>query len=133
MSSVGIDRRTGKVLRGWDHVLQSLEVLFTTHISSRIMRRTVGSAVPGLLGRPLVPSTILKFATAIIVAIELWEPRFRIKQITFPRDLNTPEPLRLGKLSIHLIGEYRPRGHLGDPTPEGEDRSFVRGPLGGDA
>ncbi|WP_404291548.1 GPW/gp25 family protein [Microvirga sp. RSM25] len=126
MSSYGFDRRTGKPMSGWDHVLQSLEVIFTTPLGSRVMRRTFGSAVPALLGRPINRATVLRFATAIIVAVELWEPRFRIRQISFARTQNTPDKLRLGGLSMQIVGQYRPRGHLGDVTPEGEDRTVSR-------
>jgi len=122
----GFDRTTGRPLEGWAHVQQSLDVLFRTRIGSRVLRRTYGSAVPALLGRPINRATVLRFATAIIVAVELWEPRFRIKHISFSRPQNPPEKLRLGQLSMSLVGEYRPRGHLGDPTPEGEDRTLTR-------
>jgi phage baseplate assembly protein W len=121
MSSTGIDRRTGRILTDCDHVVQSLEVIFTTHFGEREMRRTFGSNVPPILGREnIVPSTFLKFATAIIVSIELFEPRFRIKQVTFPGARNSPEGVRRGKVGMAMLGEYRPRGHLGDPTPDGE-------------
>ena len=131
MSSLGIDMRTGKTLTGWQHVLQSLEIIFTTPIGSRVMRRAFGSAIPALLGRPMNNRTILAFATAIVVAVELWEPCFRIKQVYFARrdsatgePVNTPEKMRLGALAMTLVGEYRPRGHLGDPTPEGGERTI---------
>lgn len=122
----GFDRRTGKPLSGWAHVLQSLEVIFTTPIGSRVMRRQFGSAVPGLLGRPINRMTVLRFATAIIAAIELWEPRFRVRRVWFTRAKNNPDKARLGSLSMSLEGQHRPRGHLGDPTPEGEDRTITR-------
>ena len=123
MSSVGIDSQTGKVLTGFAHVRQSLAVLFKTAFGERILRRRFGSLVPGLLGRENITVGALgRFATAIVVAIELWEPRFKLKQITFPAERNPPEALRRGRLSMMLLGEYRPRGHLGDPTPEGGDR-----------
>lgn len=122
----GMNRRTGRWLVGWEHVQQSLEVIFSTMIGSRIMRRSFGSAVPALLGRPINRATVLRFATAIILAVELWEPRFRIKRITFKRPQNNPENLRLGRLSMTITGEYRPRGHLGDPTPDDGERTITR-------
>lgn len=118
MSSVGLDRRTGRVLTGFDHVVQSIEVILGTQIGERVMRRTFGSVVPRLLGENLVPPTVLRFFTAIIVAIELWEPRYAIVQIEIRPELNEGEALRDGRLRLALVGEYRPRAHLGDPTPE---------------
>lgn len=118
MASVGLDRRTGRVLTGWEHVVQSIEVILSTQVGERVMRRVFGSAVPRLLGETMVPPTVLRFFTAVIVAIELWEPRFRVIQIEIVEALNEAEALRLGRLRLAIVGEYRPRAHLGDPTPE---------------
>lgn len=123
MTSVGINRSTGKVLSGWKHVVQSLSVLFVTRIGDRIMRRLYGSAVPGLLGKNLTPRILSNFRMAIAIAIELWEPRFRVLYIMLPSATNSPMGLRQGKLGIKLIGEYRPRALEGDFTVEGPERS----------
>lgn len=118
----GINRHTGKPLNGFPHVVQSVQVLFVTAIGSRRMRRTVGSAVPAILGRSLTPQRILRWKAAIVVAMELWEKRFKIVfihgKVNNQGHDNTPEKLRVGRLAMTLEGEYRPRGHLGDPTPE---------------
>lgn len=39
---IGMDRRTGKFISGDEHLEQSMEVLFTTSIGSRVMRRDLG-------------------------------------------------------------------------------------------
>lgn len=116
----GIDRRTGRVLSGWAHTTQSLAVIFTTYFGERVMRRWFGSFVPNLLGRNMDPPTIIKFWMAICVAIELWEPRFKVTKI---QPIGTPEGMRRGGLGFEVQGVYRPRGHLGDFTPEGGTRS----------
>lgn len=116
----GIDATTGKVIAGFAHVEQSLHKIFTTRFGERVMRRWVGSFVPQLLGKPLVPSTILRFWTAIVVAIELFEPRYRVTRIGISGD---PEAMRQGRIGFRIEGEYRPRGHLGDFTSAGI-RSF---------
>lgn len=111
--SVGIDRHTGRPLTGWAHVVQSLEVLFSTGFGERIMREWVGSFVPAVLGRNMVPATILAAKTAIFVAIALFEPRYRIIRIT---SLSVD---RMGRYVFQIEGEYRPRGHHGDTRAEG--------------
>lgn len=114
--STGIDRETGRLLSDWDHVVQSLGVIFTTRIGDRVMRRVFGSAVPGLLGRNLTPPTILRFYTAIVVAVDLWEPRFRVRLITYPGETNSVANLQQGRFGFRLYGDYRPNALDGDFT-----------------
>lgn len=118
MPSTGIDRRTGKVLRGIAHVRQSVEVIFTTPLMSRVMRRTFGSAVPGLLGKPLVADTLVRFYTAIHIALALWEPRLGSLKATYQADQNTPEKLRAGKMGLRLRARYYPNALQGDFTSD---------------
>lgn len=116
----GIDRRTGRLISGWPHVIQSIGVIFTTSFGERVMRRWFGSFVQNLLGRNMDPPTIVRFWMAICVAIELWEPRFKVTRIV---PIGTPEGMRQGALGFEVQGVYRPRGHLGDFTPEGGTRT----------
>lgn len=113
-----MDRRTGRALSGFAHVQQSVEVLFSTRIGSRVMRRSVGSNVPQILGRNLRPATLLRFYTAMIAAIEAWEPRLKVKSIRNPVAENTPEAFRAGKVGVKIVADYRPRALEGDFTVE---------------
>ena len=115
LPGTGIDRHTGRPLIGFAHVQQSLQVIFTTHFGERVLRRWFGSFVPKLLGEPMVPSTVLRFFTAVCTAIDLWEPRYKVQKI-LPQ--GSPEKMRQGQLGFVIVGVYRPRGHLGDFTPE---------------
>lgn len=124
----GIDWRNGKALDGWEHTVQSITVLLTTTIGSRVMRRSYGANSGRLLGEPMMPATILRWRTGIVTALELWEPRFRVLVAYLDSDLDSAETARLGQLrGLVLEGEYRPRGHLGDPTPEGDFRRIYIG------
>lgn len=116
MPSLGIDRRTGRLIEGWPHVLQSIEVIFTTRIGERVMRRHFGSAGPALIGRAMTANQVFVYFYVIMWTLERWEPRFKITQIL---PSASAEEARLGHMNFEIHGEYRPRGHLGDPTPEG--------------
>ena len=114
----GMNRITGKPLAGIDHVKQSLEVIFTTRLRSRIMRRMFGSDIPSLLGMTLTASNILKYSAAVILAVELWEPRFKVTRVSFDQVSNTDQQIRLGSLSMKIEGVYRPNALNGDLTPD---------------
>lgn len=75
---VGIDRETGKAIEGWPHVLQSIKVILTTPIGSRVMRREFGSFLYDLIGRPMTSENILAVYAATALAIAQWEPRFSL-------------------------------------------------------
>lgn len=118
----GIDRRTGRPLGGWPHVLQSLQVIFTTRFGERVMRQWFGSAIPALLGREnLTVGAVLRFKLAVWVAIELWEPRYRITH------LQSVSVSRGGRYQVRIEGDYRPRAHLGDFRTESSARSVTLG------
>lgn len=120
----GIDRYTGQVISDWDHVRQSLEVIFTTNFGERVMREYFGSAVPRLLGENMVPATFVRYFSAVCGAVAIWEPRYSITKI-LPVSVD-----RAGRAKFYIEGEYRPRGHLGDMTPFGMRRVSAAGAPG---
>ena len=65
----GVSRETGQPLDGWDHVRQSIAVILTTPIGSRVMRREFGSHLYKLIGRPMTKANILTVYAATALAI----------------------------------------------------------------
>jgi hypothetical protein len=123
--SVDIDVQTGGNISGWLHVLQCVEDFFSTSFGERVMSEWYGTIVPAFLGEQLNTQTVVPFFAAVSAAIEQWEPRYRITQIT-------PESVgRDGRLRVLLEGEYRPRALLGDLTVEGQRRIAVGGSADG--
>ena len=104
----GIDRRLGRPLTGWAHVEQSLDVILTTPIGARVMRRDFGSELPDLVDRKMTSRLVLALYAAAAAAIRRWEPRFRLTRAA------VTEAGATGRLGLALYGTYYPRGHLGD-------------------
>ena len=120
---VGMDRQTGKMMVGWPHVLQSIQVILMTRYHERVLRRWVGSFVPHILGELAIQRVITRFFWAIASAIELWEPNYRVTRVRIEKkpddtSLTSAEELRRGEMTNQIEGVYRPRGHLGDTSPE---------------
>jgi uncharacterized protein len=111
----GIDRETGRLLTGWDHCAQSIGVVLTTRIGSRVMRRAFGASVKDLQDRNPDPRTMLAVFSAIATALRQWEPGFRLTKIV-------PEQVGADGVAVLAIaGTYYPNGHLGDIS-RGEPR-----------
>lgn len=120
---MGTDAKNGRRLAGWPHVVQSLGIVWTTSLGERVMREWFGASLRDDLGKSLTKSRAIVVMQKISVAAELWERRFKVQRVT-PQRLTSG-----GLIGFRIDGEYRPRGHLGDPTPEGA-RSLLLGANG---
>lgn len=114
--STGVNAETGKELTDWEHVKQSIRIILTTPIGSRVMRRDFGSNLPDLVDRKLTPRGVLAVYSATALALVKWEPRFLLTKASV---IKTSEQ---GHLELALFGTYYPRGHLGDYSVA-EDRN----------
>jgi phage baseplate assembly protein W len=119
LASTGFNRETGEVLRDFDHVRQSIGVILTTPIGSRVMRREFGSELFDLIDRPMTDRVILAIYAAAVMAIARWEPRYALTGCRLTRAGAD------GVIGLELKGSYYPRGHLGDFTPAGDQRIIV--------
>lgn len=104
----GVDRETGELLTGWDHCVQSIAVILTTRVGSRVMRRAFGSEVKALQDRNPDPRTALLVFVAAARALRQWEPGFRLKRIT-PVSVTAD-----GVAIFDFSGTFYPLGHIGD-------------------
>lgn len=75
----GMCRHTGKAIEGWDHIQQSLDVIFTTRVGTRVERRSFGSEGPELVDKPATNETVLDHFVSIAEAIDKYEPRVRLE------------------------------------------------------
>lgn len=123
----GIDRRTGKVIDNLSSAYQGVEVILTTRINSRVMRREFGAGVVELLGRAVTPSLFTAWLQLVATAIDIWEPRLPVRRIV---PSGTADEIRMGRAGVLIEADYRPRAHLGDFSVErvvGFTISFGRG------
>ncbi|MEJ8474455.1 GPW/gp25 family protein [Roseibium algae] len=112
---VGIDRNTFQPINNLSSTLQSVEVILTTGIGERVMRREFGGGVVHLLGRALTPKLFNAFRQLVGLSIDEHEPRLTIRKIGID---GTVDNLRVGRASLRIEADFRPRAHLGDPTVE---------------
>jgi phage baseplate assembly protein W len=123
----GIDRSTFLPIDNLAHTLQSVEVILSTDIGSRVMRRQFGGGVAELLGRALTPKLFAIVQQLIGTAIDLWEPRLHVRRVSFGGSV---DGVRRGAATVVIEADFRPRGHLGDFTVERNlsfSVSFARG------
>ncbi|MCF1744226.1 GPW/gp25 family protein [Paradevosia shaoguanensis] len=116
----GIDRHSGAHIDNYTSALQAVEVAFSTAIGERVMRRHFGAGLVELLGRAVTPRLFAAWKILMVIGIDLWEPRFRVRGVYVSA---SPDALRLGSASVSVEVDWRPRAHLGDFTVEGV-RSF---------
>lgn len=101
---LGMDRTTGRAVEGFGHLRQSVTDILTTSIGSRPMRRDYGSRLMQLLDRPLNTETRMELSAAAIEALDRWEPRLRVRQVTIE---GVPAE---GQVTLAVRGEYIPEG-----------------------
>lgn len=102
---IGMNAKTGKPLGGIDHLRQSVADILTTPLGSRVMLREYGSNLPDLVDRPGNLSTLVDVYAAAATALDRWEPRLRLTNVTVNTSLSTP-----GSLVLDIEGIYTPDG-----------------------
>lgn len=99
----GMHRDTGKFIQDLAHLRQSIEIILNTPLGSRVMLPEFGSEVIDLIDAPMTPPNRLRLYSAVIDAIERWEPRIDIQNV---RVENVTEQ---GVIEISIRGIYDER------------------------
>ncbi len=119
--ATGIDRTTGKLLAGFDHVKQSIRIIVKTRLRTRVMLRQFGSELPDLIDYPAHERWVMKLYVSVAVGIAQWEPRFELTQ------LNLVNVNRSGQVELQILGVYHPQGHKGIRNDGSPIESFTVG------
>lgn len=94
----GLDRHTIEVLTDDAHLTQSIGDILSTPIGSRVLRRDYGSDLPLLIDAPINPETMIDLFHATAVALDKWEPRFKLRRVEIA-------DARSGYVDLRLTGE----------------------------
>lgn len=110
--SAGMDRRTGRWIKGWAHTSQSLDDIVSTPLAARVMRREYGAEEDALVDKPMKAGALTKPVMAVAVPVNRWEPRVHLTRVAIAAAAVT------GKLGLTLTAIYRPLALKGDLRPE---------------
>lgn len=80
-ATVGMSRNNGRAIHYNEHIKQSVHIILTTPIGSRVMRRDFGSHVFDLIDSAMNDVGIQRLRAAIAQAIIKWEPRISISRV----------------------------------------------------
>lgn len=104
----GTDARTGKILRGWPHCVQSLNKIWMTRKKTRIMRLDFGSDLHLRLGEDITPALALQIYADLRTAAHTHEPEYRITE------MQLVHLTKAGALGLRHRGTFYPEGRLGN-------------------
>ena len=96
---IGLDRRTGQLLTGLDHLKQSIEDILTTPLGSRRMRPEYGSHLRRFVDLPVNEGWKSAVQAEVARALGRWEPRIRLERVKVVSVLD-------GQIGLQLTGQY---------------------------
>lgn len=79
--TIGLNRLSAAPIVDQQHLTQSIADILTTPIGSRVMRRSYGSRLPEMLGRPQNAETRADVVAATAEALARWEPRIVVARV----------------------------------------------------
>lgn len=113
-TGTGMNRRTGRWVRGWDHTSQSLGDILSTPLETRVMRRPYGAEEDALVDKPIATEALTRPVMAVARPVNRWEPRVNLRRVVIAAaDV-------AGKLGLRLTCSYMPRALAGDMAVAGD-------------
>jgi hypothetical protein len=78
---IDIDRDTGEYVQGWGRIKQSIYVILTTRLLTRLMRLWWGSDYLDMQDKPGNADTFTRGIMAAMSAVNTYEPEFKITSV----------------------------------------------------
>lgn len=78
---VDIDRESGELISGWPRIKQSIFVILTTRLRTRLMRLWWGSDFINIQDKPGNEEVLFSGMMAAISAINTYEPEFKVTKV----------------------------------------------------
>ncbi|MGY0794311.1 GPW/gp25 family protein [Azospirillum argentinense] len=98
-----VDASTGAVIDDLADLRQSIAIILTTPIGTRVMRRDFGSMLFELVDSPSNRVGALRLFAATADALERWEPRFHLTTVSVSTGGD-------GRTVLRVAGEQRATG-----------------------
>ena len=106
---IGMDRRTGLLISGVEHLRQSIEDILTTPLGSRLMRPEYGSTIRRFVDLPVSEGWKSAVQAEAARALKRWEPRIELTRVQVLSVLD-------GRVTFRLTGTYEGDSELLEVT-----------------
>ncbi|KVN46904.1 phage baseplate protein [Burkholderia territorii] len=96
---VGMCRRTGRLIGGVEHLVQSIADILSTRKGTRRERPEYGSDLPEMIDLPITRGWISAAQAEAARAIARWEPRIALDRVNVLSVVD-------GKVTFRIAGQY---------------------------
>lgn len=100
---IGMDRRTGQLISGADHLRQSIEDILGTPLGSRRMRPEYGSKLRRFVDLPASEGWKSAVQAEVARSLGRWEPRLKLERVKVVAVIG-------GRIDLLLVGAFRGSG-----------------------
>ena len=100
---LGMNRETGRLLTGVDHLKQSIADIIYTRKGARLMRRGYGSALFERVDRTPTDSVKVGIIADVADALDQWEPRLQLARVQLTGSIDQQTN---GQGQCKIIGNY---------------------------
>ncbi|MCA8182507.1 GPW/gp25 family protein [Burkholderia vietnamiensis] len=101
---IGMNAQTGRYIGGEDHLRQSVAVIFSTPMFSRVKRRLFGCGLPDRIDAPGNQAVLTQVYADIATALMRWEPRLTVTRVAIDADAFTSGEFSDGAVPIVIEG-----------------------------